>query len=150
MCESDSIPGPRELTCATGVTIKKKKCPRGIPWWLGMLRIQHCHGCGSGCCCGMGLTPGQGTFACPRHSQKNCLRNSNNLAYKLYLSDNFSLEGMIQKFILRASTSIFGWNNSLGLHIPENYMRRRFLSAPGNSSWKSSPEVTAGSFACMT
>ena len=30
----------------------------GVPWWHGRLRIQHCHRCGLGYCCGKGLTPG--------------------------------------------------------------------------------------------
>ena len=42
----------------------------GVPWWLSRLRIQHCHYCGSGYCCGGGLIPGLGTSACCRHDQK--------------------------------------------------------------------------------
>ena len=32
----------------------------------------HCHSCGSGCCCGIGLVPGPGTFVCFRHINKYC------------------------------------------------------------------------------
>ena len=40
----------------------------GVPWWLSRLRIWHCHCCGSGCCCGVGLIPDLGTFSCHRCS----------------------------------------------------------------------------------
>ena len=43
---------------------------QGVPWWLKGLRIRHCHFCGSGYCCGMGLILGSGTFTCLRPSQK--------------------------------------------------------------------------------
>ena len=34
------------------------------------LRIQHCHFCGSGHCCGASLIPGRGTSTCYRCGQK--------------------------------------------------------------------------------
>ena len=43
---------------------------RGISWWPRGLRIQCCHRCGSGHCCGMGLIPDPGTSACLRRSKK--------------------------------------------------------------------------------
>ena len=36
----------------------------GAPWWFIGLRIQHCHYCGSGCCCGAASTPSLGPSAC--------------------------------------------------------------------------------------
>ena len=42
----------------------------GVPWWLSELSIQHCHWCGSGCCCGTGSIPGPGISTCLRNSQK--------------------------------------------------------------------------------
>ena len=39
------------------------------------LRIQCCHCCGLGCCCGSGSIPGLETAACQAHGQKN---NNNN------------------------------------------------------------------------
>lgn len=35
-----------------------------VSWWLSGLRIRHCHCSGSGCCCGVDLIPGPGTFIC--------------------------------------------------------------------------------------
>ena len=40
----------------------------GVPWWLGALRIRHCHCCGSGYCCGTGSVPGPRTSTCQRPS----------------------------------------------------------------------------------
>ena len=36
----------------------------GVPWWLSVLRIWHCH------CSGLGSVPGLGTSTCHRHNQK--------------------------------------------------------------------------------
>ena len=36
----------------------------GAPWWFIGLRIQHCHYCGSGCCCGAASIPSLGPSAC--------------------------------------------------------------------------------------
>ena len=41
-----------------------------VPLWLSGLRIWHCHYSGSDHCCGVGLIPGLGTFACHGHGQK--------------------------------------------------------------------------------
>ena len=41
-----------------------------VPWWHSRLRIQHCHCCGTGHSCGIGLTPVLGTCACCRCGQK--------------------------------------------------------------------------------
>ena len=49
----------------------------GVPWWLSMLRIQHCHCCGSGSCSGSGSIPGQGTSTCCRCSQKRKTNKNN-------------------------------------------------------------------------
>ena len=38
--------------------------------WAG-LRIQHCHCCGSGCCCGAGSIPDRGISTCWGRGQKN-------------------------------------------------------------------------------
>ena len=35
-----------------------------FPWWHSGLRIQHCHCCGLGCCCGRRWIPGPRTSAC--------------------------------------------------------------------------------------
>ena len=32
----------------------------GVPLWLSRLKTQHCHCCGSGCCCGESSIPGPG------------------------------------------------------------------------------------------
>ena len=40
------------------------KVAKGAPWWLSGLRTQHCHCCGSGYCCGVGLIPGLATSTC--------------------------------------------------------------------------------------
>ena len=47
-----------------------KKCLQGVPWWLSVLRVWHCHCCGSGHCCGESWIPGPGTSSCHRCGQK--------------------------------------------------------------------------------
>ena len=42
---------------------------RGVPLWSSRLRIQYCHCCGSGCCCGVGSIPGPRTFVFCRRSR---------------------------------------------------------------------------------
>ena len=42
----------------------------GVPTWLSMFRIQHCHCCTFGYSCGTGSIPGLGTFTCHRWGQK--------------------------------------------------------------------------------
>jgi len=77
-----------ELPCAMGVALKRpkknknknknknqptKKLPNkpGVPRWLSGLRIQHCHCCGSGHCCGLEFSSWpQGTSVCCRLGQK--------------------------------------------------------------------------------
>ena len=34
-----------------------------VPWWP-RLRIQLCHSCVAGSCCGQGLIPGPGVYVC--------------------------------------------------------------------------------------
>lgn len=41
---------------------KRKKYKRVL--WLSRLRIQCCHFCTLGCCCGEGSIPGLGTYTC--------------------------------------------------------------------------------------
>ena len=41
----------------------------GFPLWLSRLRIQHCHCCESGCCCGVSSIPGPGASTCHGHGQ---------------------------------------------------------------------------------
>lgn len=41
----------------------------GVPWWLIRFRIWHCYCFGLGGCCGVGSTPGLGTFTCHRCNQ---------------------------------------------------------------------------------
>ena len=43
---------------------------QGVPWWLSGLRIQHCHCCDLGHCCGKSSVPGLGTSVCCGHGQK--------------------------------------------------------------------------------
>ena len=43
----------------------------GALWWCSGLRIQHCHCCGSGHYCSIGLIPDPGTPICYRHGQKS-------------------------------------------------------------------------------
>ena len=49
----------------------------GVTWWPRGLRIQHCHGCGSGHCCDMGSIPGPETSTCwgmAKLKKKNCFQ----------------------------------------------------------------------------
>ena len=41
-----------------------------VPMWLSRLKMQSCHCCGSGHCCGMSLVTGPGNFVYCRRSQK--------------------------------------------------------------------------------
>ena len=41
---------------------RKKEGGLGVPWWCIGLRIWHCHCCGSGHCCHVGLLTGLGTY----------------------------------------------------------------------------------------
>ena len=43
---------------------------KGVPLWLSRLKIQHCHCCDSGYCCGVGSVPGPRTSAYCGYSQK--------------------------------------------------------------------------------
>ena len=43
----------------------------GSFWWLSGLKMRHCHCYGSSHCCGAGLIPVPGPFACRRDAQKN-------------------------------------------------------------------------------
>ena len=43
---------------------------RRLPWRLSRLKVQHCHGCSTGCCCVTGSIPGPGTSTCCGGSQK--------------------------------------------------------------------------------
>ena len=43
----------------------------------GYVRIQHCHSCGSGRCCDIGLIPSLGTSACCRCGQKTNKQKKN-------------------------------------------------------------------------
>ena len=52
------------------VFLKKIKRYEGVPWWLNVLRIQHCHFCGSAYCCSMGSIPGPGISTCLECGQK--------------------------------------------------------------------------------
>ena len=46
--------------CLDKVDLKRM----GVPWWLSGLRIRHCHCCGLGCCCAVGLISWPRTSAC--------------------------------------------------------------------------------------
>jgi len=62
-----------QVQCTTEVRYSKI----GVPWWLGRLKIQCCHCCGSGRCCGSDSVLGPGTSTCSRHGQeKNKERNT--------------------------------------------------------------------------
>ena len=47
---------------------------KGISAWFSGLRIQCCHCCSSGHCCGGGFIPGLGTSTCHRYG-KNKIKN---------------------------------------------------------------------------
>ena len=46
----------------------------GVPSWFRRLRT-HCHCCGSGYSCGVGLIPGLETSACHEHGKKKKTKN---------------------------------------------------------------------------
>ena len=52
------------------VIMNFKVKPQGVSWSFSRWRIQHCHCCGSGCCCDAGSIPGQGTSACLGYGKK--------------------------------------------------------------------------------
>ena len=56
---------------------------RGVPSWLSRLRIQYFHCCGSGYSCGMGSTPGLGTFTYHGHSQKQTNKKTEIKIYRV-------------------------------------------------------------------
>ena len=69
-----SIPGLHLLGANNfSLSCDNQQCQQSTraPWWLSRLKIQHCHCCGSGCCCGSVSIPGLGTSACLRHGLKN-------------------------------------------------------------------------------
>ena len=60
--------------------IKRKEL--GVPWWPSRLRIQCCHCCVSGCCCGVG------TSACHRCGQ-NIKKQTNQQKGTIDTCNNF-------------------------------------------------------------
>ena len=84
----------------------------GVPWWLGKLKIWHCHCCGWGCCCGTGSIPGLGTATCHRCSRQQ---------QKMYVGEIYKhgWEGSILTagwwILVRRERGEQGWAKSKGI-----------------------------------
>ena len=62
----------KEMIQAKPFSLKEmvEKVGRGVLWRCSRLRIWHCHSCGSGYCCSVGLDPWPGNFCMPGVSPK--------------------------------------------------------------------------------
>jgi len=78
----------------------------GIAWWHSRLKIQLCHCSGSGCYCGVGLTPGLETSTCLGCGQKK--KKLKNLKMFIELQILINATNKNSKIIVYYSNERFG------------------------------------------
>ena len=80
------------------------------------LRIQHCHGSSSGCCCGTGSIPGPGNFCMPQAWPKKTRKPKKKKKKKKNQTHSQLTCHLLQEAFLSTSSSLCNWAPLLWVH----------------------------------